>query len=209
MPRITVVTNRCNVCKATHRPNAEEDDSDRLENGVEDTELPEFWSEVTVRAKQPNPDFAENEARVRRQVEGQWRVAAQQAAQAKGAPLDSEDIEGLKEILEGQARGEDEPAELVVVEVEVLLCPRCTPLLTGVGLLLSELSAASALPSAWVPAVTPTPVVAVAASPPSSLPPPVSVSGTSSPQPVTPLRPAAQATAPFELPPTTPSPRAA
>lgn len=169
MPRITVVTNRCNTCGATHRPTSEDDDSDRLEDGVEDTELPEFWISGVFRAKQPNPEYARSERKVRKVVEAQWAMASQQAAQAKGAALDSADIAELKEFLEKQARGDEEYPELVVTEVEVLWCPNCTPRLASVGLLLTELSAGKSIPSAWAPAAPPAvPTVA-----PVQVPPPV------------------------------------
>lgn len=188
MPRITVVTNRCNLCRKTHRPGPDDDDSDKLDSGVEDTDLPLFWTEVTLRSKQANPDFAKNEKRIERTIKQQWSMAAQQAAQAKGSPLDSDDVEGLREILDQQARGDTEYPELVVVEAEIILCETCTPRLADVGLVLTELTANGTLPPAWAPAAAPAPV-AVA---PTMAPPP---SAAPTPQPSPPLAIAPQVAA--------------
>ncbi len=167
MPRITAVTNRCNTCSAVHR--GEVDDSDRLADGVEDTALPEFWVEATIRAKQTNPDDYTYETDVKRAVEGQWKIAVQQATAAKGgAPLDSDDVEGLRELLEGQVRqGTEEPPELVVEEIEVILCPKCAARITAIGAKLEELSAAEGIvPAPWAVVAAPAVVATPAPTPP-------------------------------------------
>lgn len=193
MPRITVVTNRCNGCGATHRPKPEDDDADKLDDGTEDTELPAFWVTGAFRAKQPNPDYHRNEKRVRKAVETQWPVAAQQAAAAKGGPLDSDDIEGLKELLASQARGTEEFPELTIEEAEAIWCPNCVSKLGFVGVPVVELSALrDKLPSAWVLA----PAAQVVAPAPTAVVPPAVVPSIPQPPPLVVVGPAPAAVEP-------------
>lgn len=185
MPRITMVTNRCDKCKAkTHR--GEVDDSDSLEDGVEDTALPLWWTEVTIRVKQPNPEYAENEARIIREVNAQWRIAVQQATAANGGKaLTSEEVEELKSMLEHQARGDDEVPEMVVEDTEVVLCPDCGSSVRDIGVEMQALVAHGnvppwvVVPSAGAPApvavavAAPAPALAVVPPLPPAPPPPL------------------------------------
>lgn len=176
MPRVRTTTNYCDGCQ---RAVGQTDDRDMLdEEDGPDTGVPLWWGEVTIRVKQPNPDYADAESQIKQAVQAAYTKEKPAAEKELGRPLNPQEVSGLLDMLDKQARALsdlDEP-EYTIVEHEGILCEECMPLLGRHEIFdLDALKAADHTVAPWdahaAPAVQEQPAVAPAEATPTVAPP--------------------------------------
>lgn len=160
MARKIVHENVCDACGASaFRTN----DKEFLDATDKDTELPPWWVELTIRVKQPNPDYVALQAaevQIRKETDKRLPATLKKAAAEKskdaGKPvtLVEEEIDVLRDMLEQQIRNatqiddlDDDPSPMVVMDgseeeddpeqdgtKRFVLCPDHAHLITTLGI---------------------------------------------------------------------------